>query len=123
MEAEEYYYRTETSLIQQVDTINETISSLVITFLWDHGSAPTTNNVTPTVNISDGSITRTGISRSRSGSYSNYTYTITMTGVEITDALPASTVTISYSSGYYTYAKTVTVQELIDNPNVELEEQ
>lgn len=123
MEAEEYYYRTETSLIQQVDTINETISSLVITFYWNHRNSPEPREVTPNVSISDGSITRTGISRDRSGKSEDYTYTITMTGVTISDALPTSTVTISYSSRDYTYSKTLTVQELIANPNVELEEQ
>lgn len=107
--------------LTQRDLINTTIPSLEVTFKWIWNSAPNNNRVTPTLSIDSGTINYGSITReNRTGSNRNYTYQLSMNNVVIQNAEEDAVITISYTSGNRTLKKTISINQLISNPNVTL---
>lgn len=107
--------------LTQSDLINTTIPSLEVTFRWTWNNAPDNNRVTPTLSIDSGTINYGSITREkRTGSNRNYTYQLSMNNVVIQNAEEDAVITISYKSGNRTLQKTISINQLISNPNVTL---
>ena len=105
----------------QSDLINTTIPSLEVTFRWTWNNAPDNNRVTPTLSIDSGTINYGSITREkRTGSNRNYTYQLSMNNVVIQNAEEDAVITILYKSGNRTLQKTISINQLISNPNVTL---
>lgn len=101
-----------------------TIATLVVRFTRNRINSTTTVNNIPANIVFDGiNIKQVGsrtISQANSGG-NRYTYTTTFTNVVIADPDLSSTVTISYRyNNNTTYKASVKLQDLINNPTVEL---
>lgn len=126
LEAEEYFYETEISSINQFEGYN--IEELRISFVWDHSNDPEDDTVSGNIQLSinEGSIIKPESSKvaTSHNNANDRTYTTVMKDVVIVGASENSLVTISYtgSSNYnsYTYSAQMRVAELLQNPVVTL---
>ena len=117
-------YKTETNSIYAGFNIPE----LTIQFTWDHSNDPTDEFVAQNIKFNSTSTIKFNGDISTSHNNANdRVYTTVMKNVNITNADRNTSITISYTAGSnyntYTYSKTTTVGELIDNPNITLTEQ
>lgn len=119
---ESYGYMPETDTITQVGLINTTIDRLIVSFTYTGNNRPNTNNVNSnmSISISEGEIDTNSKNTTRDGN----TFTTTIRNVVISNTKQTANITISYSRTEnwqtYTYSQTVTVQDLIEEPNVTL---
>lgn len=119
---ESYGYMPETDTITQVGLINTTIDRLIVSFTYTGYNRPSNTNVNTnmSISISEGEIDTNSKDTTRDGN----TFTTTISNVVISNTKQTSNITISYSRAdywqTYTYSQTVTVQDLIEEPNVTL---
>lgn len=127
MEADEYYYRTETMQIQQVDTKTYTVTRSIAGTLSGTVDYSSSSQFSVTISTggyetkATGRITRSGGNSSGGpgggpGGGSNYTYSYTFSisnwTIQYTDPTQIVTVSLTYRNN--TYTGTCTVQDLID---------
>ena len=117
-------YKTLTSTI----SAGFVIPNLTISFTWDHSNDPTDDFVKQNIQFSSvANIQIKGEINTTHNNDSDRVYTTIMQNVAIRNANRDTPITISYtgSSNYntYTYSTTTTVGNLLDNPNVTLEEE